>query len=416
MLKTVLSNTHRWDCRHFYLEGKPYGRRFHRTANTENGRPTKNAPRANTRFLRNIIRETDSHNAALKAKEAEEARARLRRSRGDDRSSPAARRHGSDHRNRRADFQVKPRRRNETNDVDAHLRSRRRRSERSSSSSRSEDDRERKHRRHRRLDSESHRSAGAGERKDHHRHRRHHHRHHWDRHDLSQSTDENELQGRAKKRKHRHLSRSPSRSRLSSEDLSNGQRHRQPDWRRHRSRSSSPPADQSRRRQRTSKEEVQAPRSDDKAAYYKSKHSSHSASDSDPLESIVGPAPPPREPKVRARGRGAFASSAAMDAHFAANYDPSIDAHPNSDSENDWDQALEALRDRQRWKQQGADRLRSAGFTEEEVSKWEKGGEKREEDVRWKGRGEGREWARGKVVEDDEIGDKTPDYGRLKGT
>lgn len=110
-----------------------------------------------------------------------------------------------------------------------------------------------------------------------------------------------------------------------------------------------------------------------------------------------------------------FASSSAIDSHFSSKYDPSEDVHPNSDSENDWDQALEALRDRQRWKQQGADRLRSAGFTEEEVGKWEKGGEKREEDVRWKGRGEGREWDRGKVLEDEGV-ETRPEWGRLKGT
>ena len=94
-----------------------------------------------------------------------------------------------------------------------------------------------------------------------------------------------------------------------------------------------------------------------------------------------------------------------------------MDVHPDPDSENDWDQALEALRDRQKWKQQGADRLREAGFTEEEVQKWEKSGpsgEKREEDVVWKGRGEGREWDRGKVVtvDGDEVVTKA-EWGRL---
>lgn len=89
---------------------------------------------------------------------------------------------------------------------------------------------------------------------------------------------------------------------------------------------------------------------------------------------------------------------------------------PDPDTEDDWDQALEALRDRQRWKQQGADRLRAAGFTEEEVGKWENtGGEKREEDVRWRGRGEDREWDRGKVVGKKGI-ETMPEWGRLKGT
>ena len=105
-----------------------------------------------------------------------------------------------------------------------------------------------------------------------------------------------------------------------------------------------------------------------------------------------------------------------MDSHFSSTYDPSVDVHPNSGSEDDWDQALEALRDRQRWKQQGAERLRSAGFTEDEVQKWEKGGEKRDSDVRWAKKGEGREWDRGKVVDDEGAVDLKPEWGRLKGT
>ncbi|KAI4253390.1 MAG: hypothetical protein L6R35_007563, partial [Caloplaca aegaea] len=40
--------------------------------------PTTNAPKPNTRFLKNIIKETDNHNAALRAKEHAEARARFR--------------------------------------------------------------------------------------------------------------------------------------------------------------------------------------------------------------------------------------------------------------------------------------------------------------------------------------------------
>ena len=92
-----------------------------------------------------------------------------------------------------------------------------------------------------------------------------------------------------------------------------------------------------------------------------------------------------------------------MDTHFSASYDPSADVRLGSDTDEDWDQALEALRDRQKWKQQGAERLRSAGFTEHEVQKWEKADAKDESDVRWAKRGEGRAWDRGKVV--DEEGD-----------
>ena len=73
------------------------------------------------------------------------------------------------------------------------------------------------------------------------------------------------------------------------------------------------------------------------------------------------------------------------------------------------------MRDRMRWRQQGADRLRAAGFTDEEIRNWEKGGEKDEGDVRWAKRGEGREWDRGKVVVSSELVDVKAQWGRLKG-
>lgn len=145
------------------------------------------------------------------------------------------------------------------------------------------------------------------------------------------------------------------------------------------------------------------------------KRASSAGSDSDPLDAIIGPAPPAPAPKVQPRGRGHFSSTSAMDSHFSSNYDPSIDVHPDPEMDDDWDQALEAIRDRQRWQKLGAERLKSAGFTEDEVKKWETGGEKRDEDVKWRGRGEGRDWDRGKVVEDDGV-ETRPEWGRLKGT
>ncbi|KAM3506847.1 hypothetical protein MY11210_007396 [Beauveria gryllotalpidicola] len=44
-----------------------------------NSKKSTNMPKPNTRFLRNIIRGTDTHNKALLAKEAAESKARLRR-------------------------------------------------------------------------------------------------------------------------------------------------------------------------------------------------------------------------------------------------------------------------------------------------------------------------------------------------
>lgn len=110
--------------------------------------------------------------------------------------------------------------------------------------------------------------------------------------------------------------------------------------------------------------------------------------------------------------------------HFTPSYDPSTDIQPTALTETeslDWDNALEALRDRARWKASGAERLRAAGFTDEEVGKWERGttkaGEKGRtgEGIRWKSRGEGREWDRGKMVGDEGL-EVQVEWGRLKGT
>lgn len=103
-----------------------------------------------------------------------------------------------------------------------------------------------------------------------------------------------------------------------------------------------------------------------------------------------------------------------MDERFSSTYDPSIDVRPPSDVDDDFGDALEAFRDRQKMKQHGAERLRAAGFTEEQVKRWEKGGEKTEEDVVWSMKGQAREWDRGKVVDEDGHVDLKADWGRLK--
>ncbi|KAF2691538.1 hypothetical protein K458DRAFT_411261 [Lentithecium fluviatile CBS 122367] len=139
------------------------------------------------------------------------------------------------------------------------------------------------------------------------------------------------------------------------------------------------------------------------------------ASDSDPLEAIVGPLPPPAKPAVRARGRGALkADSMGTDSRFSSTYDASTDVRLDSDVDDDWGDALEALKDRQRWLSKGADRLRDAGFSEELVNKWEKGGDMGEEDVVWTPKGHSREWDKGKVVDEDGDVDLKADWGRLK--
>lgn len=114
---------------------------------------------------------------------------------------------------------------------------------------------------------------------------------------------------------------------------------------------------------------------------------------SDAVEDLIGPAPPPKMP----RGRGALRSVSGMDSRFSSDYDPKSDVQmEDEDGRDDWDDALEALRDRARYRQQGADRLREAGFTEDQIKKWEKGDEKSIDDVQWTKAGEKREWDRGK--------------------
>lgn len=69
---------------------------------------------------------------------------------------------------------------------------------------------------------------------------------------------------------------------------------------------------------------------------------------------------------------------------------------------DDWSNSLEALRDRAAWREKGAQRLREAGFKEQDVVEWESGGrEKDERDLKWRGKGEGREWDAGKVAGDE---------------
>ncbi|KAI9829428.1 MAG: hypothetical protein M1819_006365 [Sarea resinae] len=363
-------------------------------------RPTTTAPKPNTRFLRTIIRETDSHNAALLAKEAQESRARLRRLRQEGVEAVAS---PLDGRSKRGGVED-----------DEYKNSKRRRLDRNDDEARGRHHHEKQRRRSRSPRRRDHREEGREYRK-----------RDGQRRDYESDSEE------GSKHTHKHHHRSRRRRDRSVSDESGGEKHRDRHHihrrRRRRSRSPSSKGEEdyrhktSRKRRSPSRSPIRSPpRNDSSRPIANGAHdragSEQAGSDSDPLEAIVGPLPPRPEPKVRSRGRGTFASSSAMDTHFSATYDPKVDVHPNSESENDWDQALEALRDRQRWKQQGADRLRAAGFTEDEVSKWEKGGERREEDVRWARKGEGREWDRGKVVDEDGHVDVQAEWGRLKGT
>lgn len=103
-----------------------------------------------------------------------------------------------------------------------------------------------------------------------------------------------------------------------------------------------------------------------------------------------------------------------IESRFSTTYNPSIDVRLESDADDDWGDALEVLKDRQRWQQQGADRLKAAGFSDEQVKKWKKGEDQTGEDVVWTQKGQAREWDRGKVVGEDGHVELKADFGRLK--
>ncbi|KAF2176197.1 hypothetical protein K469DRAFT_723330 [Zopfia rhizophila CBS 207.26] len=371
---------------------------------------TSKAPKPNTRFLRNILRETDSHNAALLAKEAEESRARLKemnrekerqRDRAGRLTPPDLSEDGDRARSHRK------RRRDDSEDEERH-----RKRERRKRTNRNEEERE--YRSRREGEREMNRRGEKSRR-------------------YEDTGDEDESQRSRHSRPDRKRER---RYRYSSDLEESRTRHKGDSSRSHRrrrsysnsrSRSASPHSRRHHKPSRRRRHDLRSPRRISTSSELEhstiesSKQNGRTTlppasldSDSDPLEAIVGPLPPPSDPIIRSRGRGAYkANSMAMDARFSSTYDPATDVQVDSDIEDDWGDALEAFRDRQRWKQQGAERLKAAGFTDEQVKKWGEGGERTEGDVVWAKKGEGREWDRGKVMDEDGTVDLKAEWGRL---
>ncbi|KAL3436725.1 hypothetical protein BDV09DRAFT_193583 [Aspergillus tetrazonus] len=335
-------------------------------------RPTSSARKPNTRFLRHIIKETDNHNAALKRREEREARERMRRLR--DQGSSSAQASSGDHRHGRS-------RRSDDRDSrrDRTDREERHRSHRSSRKSRSDS-----------LDRDRTRTS-------------------------RRERDRNDDRHRRSRRSHRHHSYSRSRSRSPQGKDSDSHDRRRRRRTRSSSRSRSPEA-------KKNLKEINSSRDQRSAAGLQDRRSDD---ESDPLEELVGPLPKEEAP-VRSRGRGAYKpNNSSIDAHFAPDYDPSLDIQPEEDEiqtgrssrrpvaglmtgDDDWELALEALRDRARWKQKGEDRLREAGFNSDIVERWKSGtpvatrsDEGLVENVKWSTKSEGREWDRGKFVDDD---------------
>ncbi|KAK2781800.1 hypothetical protein FQN53_000328 [Emmonsiellopsis sp. PD_33] len=409
-------------------------------------RPSSGAPKPNTRFLKNILRETDSHNASLKRKEEEEARARMRALRNSRSSSSKQDRALYDVRAAKRRRVEGPSdqgcERDRDRDRDSSRRKREEDDVRHGSGDRDKDRRKRE-KRHSDDSEEENRKPRSHSR----RHKDDRPRHRSSRRDAEYSRssekyrsdeDDREESRHRRHKHHRHRSRSRSRS---PERRSERRRERTDDERhsRRRHRTSTSTTNTSRTKHTSNKSPSQAPSGHDSPApetqFQTHQSPPPSDSDSDPLESLIGPLPPSAN-DVIPRGRGAYTSRQSnIDSHFASGYDPSLDIHPDNDDDNDattkkstrrpvaglatedddWDMALEALRDRALWKRKGAERLREAGFEEGVVEKWagnrafaglegagrDRDGDGNVEDVRWAKRGEKREWDRGKVVDEE---------------
>lgn len=307
----------------------------------------------NTRFLRNIVRDVDNHNAALARKEERESRLKLselsrsnssseRRGRGRSRSrSPERRRSRSP---RRRGEHRRPR--DHASDDERRESRRHRQSHSRHEDSRDEDDRSRRRKRHRRRDEES----------DEERHRRRtskdrsHRRHDQTR---SKRTDSKEND---RKRRHR--------------------RHHLPS-----SRSLSP--------HRTKRHRTPNPE----------EHTPHHPQDSSSRRSSIGPDQPISGPEyIRIKGRGTTSSRPnPLDLKFSPSYDPRIDTQaipsPSPEPQDDWGIALRALRARQ-------EHILSSAMT----SRLEE--TKTEIQTGWPTYSKGeREWDKGKVIlEDGSVG------------
>ncbi|PYH94102.1 hypothetical protein BO71DRAFT_380158 [Aspergillus ellipticus CBS 707.79] len=373
-------------------------------------RPTGAAPKPNTRFLRHIIKETDNHNTALKRKEEREARERMRQLRAQTSSSSHDARREQRRSHRTSD------------DRESRCESRRDRDDKSSShrrrhTGRSESrERDQSHRSRRRRETDDAHDA------DRQRYSRKSRRDRSYSRSRSRSPeDDRHADSRRRRRHYRSRYDSASRSRSRSPRASERRKDKDNERRSHRS---SREHDSSRRNAETRKE-----RSPPRTALPGNPPSDN---ESDPLEDLVGPLPAKEnghdypEP-IRSRGRGAYRPNMSnIDAHFAADYDPTADVHLEEDDQassrptrrpvqglmtgdDDWELALEAVRDRARWKQKGEERLREAGFGSEFVERWKSNttstpgddSEGRLEDVKWSKKGEGREWDRGKFFDDD---------------
>ncbi|KAI1212822.1 uncharacterized protein F4807DRAFT_414709 [Annulohypoxylon truncatum] len=323
-----------------------------------------NQPKPNTRFLNNIIRGTNHHNRALQAKENAESQAKLR----DLEVAEEKKRHEEERKLRKAKPGPGDTRKRMLGDIAAILGGspKKRRTEKAGRSATSA------------SNASGSVESGDGTRSSHRRHKNL---------VMKDGVDVKKEKGRRDRLAER--PRASRRGHHQDESQEDGPSSPTIPKRKHQGFSS---------RRQSHRNSIVAKRSEHQSS------SSGDSSDSDSSEETIGPVPA-KAPTVRRRGRGANAATSGIDDRFAPDYDPREDVTPESEDQrkedDEWDHAVEAFRDRQKWNQQGAERLRSAGFTEEQVDKWKKGDQKNEADVQWTTAGGLREWDRGKVVNKD---------------
>ncbi|UKZ67788.1 uncharacterized protein TrAtP1_008946 [Trichoderma atroviride] len=323
---------------------------------------TKNKPsnslKPNTRFLRNIINETDSHNKALLAKEAAESRARLK----DLERAEEVKRLKTDPTPR----DIRKRQLGSIQSILGGPRHKRDDDTKPTASegrlkNRSDGDRPSHRSSHRDRDATSDRRKSK---KDYGR--------------LSRSPQDDERRSRhedkSRSSRKRHRDHSPEHKRRHSRDRERD-RSRSP---RRRRRSRSPRTKRSKHRSRSPLATAKQPTIDARDR--------NDGDESDPLEELIGPAPPPKY-----RGRGTVGGASGLDRRFSDSYDPSTDVLPDDDD------PVEAFRDRQKLRLAQQERMRAAEIAEHQAQKTSNSQrEKTEEDVVWSKAGEKRAWDRGK--------------------
>lgn len=336
----------------------------------------------NTRFLRHIIKDTDTHNKALLAKEAAESKARLKDLE-----------YAEGHKRRKSNPNSRDIRTRQLGAIQAIVGGKKR--------PREDEDHETPRPRTADDGKDGHESRGSKRGSDLFRRggdKRHHGR--LSERDYDQIDTAFDREKEKKSRRRRHAASDDDdvddkdRRRKSRRDRS-----RSPRWHR----SSRSPDERRRKHRHRSRDHFQtrhaSPGAEPKPT------SSRDREDSDPLEDFIGPPPPPKY-----RGRGMIGGAAALDRRFSESYDPKLDVRMEDEGDT-WDDAVESFRDRQKMLLNQDQRMKDAGFTDEQIQRAKGSDEKKELDVVWSKAGEKREWDEGKgiVVESDDDDDDDGD-------